>query len=705
MSEFFFGDFSEQETENLFGNDKQGVKFPWTTDDCLNTTIEFGFDVPPLKASSAIAGVSYTNYSSCNDSSSQKESTSSVLNSPPGSSKSSSNENGKKNQSSPPHHRHHSDRKSKKKRPPNYYKQEYQQMLEPSTLQYQSNHNQNDEHKTNTNDPRYISCDQWVDSTIQHQHDDKQLTNDEDEQSNNDDQTTTDTDNENDGLQTIPINNISLTNTNESSVYSTSVASGASIETLKPSENPTNLSTSAKSKVSLWADLFRSEQTNQSPSTASTPTVSIKSNTKSSNQTIHQNGRNSSSHHYQPKTNYNIYNSNGEDSKSLEDYFSKCEVRPSAIAIIPRGLTNHSNYCYVNATLQALLACPALFNVMKHIPLNSDDDQDRVPCIRAIHHFINQFEKMDRNKSNSNSREIIFGSPFDATKVLEEIARLRNLPVEIIRSKQEDAHELLCQLLNQIHEEICQILYSQNQNKPDKTASTSDSTTQDSLINSDEDSNDWFKVGKRNRTHVYRTSEIQKSLISDIFAGKISSTVHSVGNQRSIVTEPFFTLSLDIKDPNVTSIDEALQLYCQPSNLSDFVDNKNRSNATSKTMLFDHLPPILIIHLKSFIYDAKSGTRKLFRKINYSVNLVLPSDILTKQAQNQEHGRYKLFAVEYHLGDEAIKGHYLTDVFHPRLQGWLRHDDAKITIIGSNQVTNPSQEKLTPYLLFYRRDE
>ena len=31
------------------------------------------------------------------------------------------------------------------------------------------------------------------------------------------------------------------------------------------------------------------------------------------------------------------------------DYFSKCEVRPSAMAIKPRGLTNRSNYCYVNA--------------------------------------------------------------------------------------------------------------------------------------------------------------------------------------------------------------------------------------------------------------------------------------------------------------------------------------------------------------------
>jgi hypothetical protein len=42
-------------------------------------------------------------------------------------------------------------------------------------------------------------------------------------------------------------------------------------------------------------------------------------------------------------------------------------------------------------------------------------------------------------------------------------------------------------------------------------------------------------------------NEIRKSLITDIFAGKFRSMVHSSGNQKSVVHEPFFTLSLDIK--------------------------------------------------------------------------------------------------------------------------------------------------------------
>lgn len=38
------------------------------------------------------------------------------------------------------------------------------------------------------------------------------------------------------------------------------------------------------------------------------------------------------------------------------------------VAIQPRGLTNKGYWCYVNATLQALLACPPFYNLMHSIP-------------------------------------------------------------------------------------------------------------------------------------------------------------------------------------------------------------------------------------------------------------------------------------------------------------------------------------------------
>jgi hypothetical protein len=395
----------------------------------MTTTIEFGFDVPPVISPSDGAGVSYPTYNSCNGSSSHQESTSSALTSPPYSSKSSSIENLKiTKQSSSSHNRHHSDRKLKKKRPPNYYRQEYQQMLEPSTLQQQQLNGQNDEttpiqirsneqtpqieqnsNENNllllsSNDSRYISCDQWVHSTIKHQQLDdddqsssKQSTNDDDEIDSDGKKkiffetyfkffffckgpgTTTDTDNDNDLLQSTsttrpsyPVNIIPsdqqienksnqnstphLLNTpnqitNDLNIYSTSVASGASIETLKPSNNlesptsssPVKLNDISKSKPSSWADLFRSQTSANTQNSLPQQTIIAASPTKksqpistSSSSSLarshsgtqistmpQQNGNitpKSTTNNFHSRTNYYVYNSSGGESKSLEGF-------------------------------------------------------------------------------------------------------------------------------------------------------------------------------------------------------------------------------------------------------------------------------------------------------------------------------------------------------------------------------------------------
>jgi len=75
---------------------------------------------------------------------------------------------------------------------------------------------------------------------------------------------------------------------------------------------------------------------------------------------------------------------------------------------------------------------------------------------------------MDRSKSNANHKDIICGPSFEPLDVLQELSRLRHLPIELIKSKQEDAHELLCQLLSELHDEICQISQNSSINKNGK---------------------------------------------------------------------------------------------------------------------------------------------------------------------------------------------------------------------------------------------
>ena len=66
--------------------------------------------------------------------------------------------------------------------------------------------------------------------------------------------------------------------------------------------------------------------------------------------------------------------------------------------------------------------------------------------------------------------------------------------------------------------------------------------------------------------------------------------------------------------------------------------------------------------------------------------------------------QYKLFAIVYHDGKEASKGHYITDVYHVGYSSWLRYDDSLVKPIPEDHVLKPHGTRV-PYLLFYRRND
>lgn len=58
----------------------------------------------------------------------------------------------------------------------------------------------------------------------------------------------------------------------------------------------------------------------------------------------------------------------------------------------------------------------------------------------------------------------------------------------------------------------------------------------------------------------------------------------------------------------------------------------------------------------------------------------------------------------YHDGKEAVKGHYLTDVFHVGYNSWIRYDDSIVKSVSENNVLHPRAPRI-PYLLYYRRSD
>lgn len=82
--------------------------------------------------------------------------------------------------------------------------------------------------------------------------------------------------------------------------------------------------------------------------------------------------------------------------------------------------------------------------------------------------------------------------------------------------------------------------------------------------------------------------------------------------------------------------------------------------------------------------------------------LILSELLSAKAKYSSKQKQYKLFAVVYHDGKEAIKGHYLTDVFHVGYGSWIRYDDSTVKAVTEHNVLHPRAPRI-PYLLYYRR--
>lgn len=106
------------------------------------------------------------------------------------------------------------------------------------------------------------------------------------------------------------------------------------------------------------------------------------------------------------------------------------------------------------------------------------------------------------------------------------------------------------------------------------------------------------------------------------------------------------------------------------------------------------------------MYKKDEGLKKLIKKIEYPIDFELPDVCLHEKNSNDKSLKtsrsYKLLAVVYHDGKEAIKGHYLTDVYHIGSSQWIRCDDSNLKVVPSPRSDNPDN-LLSPYLLFYRR--
>ncbi|XP_076011499.1 ubiquitin carboxyl-terminal hydrolase 10 isoform X2 [Genypterus blacodes] len=400
----------------------------------------------------------------------------------------------------------------------------------------------------------------------------------------------------------------------------------------------------------------------------------------------------------------------------LAELIENVKLIHKPVSLQPRGLINKGNWCYINATLQALIACPPMYHLMKSIPLHNETQRSctSTPMMDNFVRLVNEFSnmpvpsKVKQAVGDKVIKDIRPGVPFEPTYIYRLLTLTKSSLSE--KGRQEDAEEYLGFTLNGLHEEMLalkKLISPQEEKAPTPNGPEAQPGKEaDAAENEEGGSEDeWEQVGPRNKTSITRQADFVRTPITDIFGGLIRSVVYQQNSKESATLQPFFTLQLDIQSEKIRAVQEALEALVARETVQGYTSKTKQEIEISRRVTLEELPPVLVLHLKRFVFEKTGGCQKLTKIIDYPVDLEISKDLLSSGVRSKVikgQRTYRLFAVVYHHGNSATGGHYTTDVFHIGLNGWLRIDDQAVKVINQYQVVKQTAER-TAYLLYYRR--
>lgn len=359
---------------------------------------------------------------------------------------------------------------------------------------------------------------------------------------------------------------------------------------------------------------------------------------------------------------------------------------PPFKGLLPRGLINLGNLCFLNSTLQALLSCSPFVQLTLDLK-NRNIPKTGFPALHACIDFISEFCLPNDSNMKSEWDAIEGGRPF--SPIMFETILKKFTPDQrsgmSARPRQEDAQEFLSFLMDQMHDELLKLDgHSLNSNGGHLA-----------LISASDDDG-WETVGPKNKSAITRTQTFIQSELSAIFGGELRSVVKAKGNKDSATVQPFLLLHLDILPEAVHTIEDALRFFSAPETLEGYRASSGKAGLVNarKSVKIQTLSKIMILHLMRFNYGIR-GSTKLHKPIHFPLELVIGRELLF--TPSIERRKYELVATITHHGREHSKGHYTADCRYSNGR-WLHYDDSSVTAIPTNKVLHDHA-----YLLFYQQ--
>uniref|UniRef100_A0A8C2JPC9 ubiquitinyl hydrolase 1 n=1 Tax=Cyprinus carpio TaxID=7962 RepID=A0A8C2JPC9_CYPCA len=391
----------------------------------------------------------------------------------------------------------------------------------------------------------------------------------------------------------------------------------------------------------------------------------------------------------------------------LAELIENVKLIHKPVSLQPRGLINKGNWCYINATLQALIACPPMYHLMKSLPLFTETQRPctSTPMMDNFVRLVNEFSNMpvpSKAKQQAAGEKIMkdlrVGAPFEPTYIYK-LTLIKSSLSE--KGRQEDAEEYLGFILNGLHEEMLalkKLISPQEEKAPTPNGPESQPGAEEDPAEKEEGSDDeWEQVGPRNKTSITRQADFIR----------MRSVVYQQSSKESATLQPFFTLQLDIQSEKIRTVQEALEVLVARESVQGYTTKSKQEIEISRRVTLEELPPVLVLHLKRFVFEKTGGCQKLVKNIDYPVDLEISKDLLSPGVRGKTlkgQRTYRLFAgmFVWFYSFQNLLVDTIFWKFHIGLNGWLRIDDQAVKIINQHQVVKQTAER-TAYLLYYRR--
>lgn len=333
---------------------------------------------------------------------------------------------------------------------------------------------------------------------------------------------------------------------------------------------------------------------------------------------------------------------------------------------------------------------------------------------------LNDFQSNMRSEFLTASN--IFRAPLDSRTLSPLIDRFQSQSGHRL-GQQEDVHEFLHWLLDQLHVNLV------------PPAAVSDSSKMHGYREMSSVETEWCELFRQSELRTSSAVDFCRSPMSRLFGGRLQSVVASGSRTASVTIQPFWSLSIDIWQPTISSVE--VRVWIDPFSVLFFCglcfqqaihhfftdqdeinDYKRRSAVTTATHQhrLDRLPHSLILHLKRFNVIAQHGesgtfVEKLDKHIDFSPTLNIQSNWCSSRCRetieieqkssvepcqplpNGCTARFALRAVVVHLGETLSSGHYIAYVRQSKPECPL----ASHSLISERQpIVTPTTESKQP---------